>query len=103
MVSSHSQVFYDLNQSQTLSNSKVQAEVSNSNFTLHQQWSNQGNWKTALNNLRLIIQPTILLWLIVRWLDVFPNRSLLLGFHRLIILLFPFSDYSCKRSTKHYF
>ena len=47
MVSSHSKVFCDLNQSQTLSNSKVQTEVSISNFTLHQQWSNQGGWKSA--------------------------------------------------------
>ncbi|MGL4882624.1 MAG: hypothetical protein ACRC8K_16435, partial [Waterburya sp.] len=34
-------------------------------------------WKTTLNNLRLIIQLTILLWLIVPWLEVFPNHHLL--------------------------
>ncbi len=37
-----------------------------------------------LNNLRLIIQPTLLLWLLSPWLDMFPNISLRLGFHDLI-------------------
>ena len=41
----------------------------------------------ALNNFRLIIQPTILFWIIVPWLDIFPNRSLLLGFHKLIAVM----------------
>ncbi|MGL4880415.1 MAG: transposase, partial [Waterburya sp.] len=50
-------------------------------------------WKTTLNNLRLIIQPTILLWLIVPWLEVFPNHHLLLGFHKLIALMNQFYPY----------
>jgi hypothetical protein len=32
----------------------------------------------------LIIQPTLALWLLSPWLDLFPNPSLLLGFHELI-------------------
>ena len=83
MVSSHSKVFYNLNQPQNLSGSPLPAEDAISDFTLHQQWSNQGGWKTTLNNLRLIIQPAILFWTIIPWLDIFPNRSLLLGFHQL--------------------
>jgi hypothetical protein len=40
-----------------------------------QELGGQGiGWKNALNNLRLIIQPTILLWLISPWLDIFPNH-----------------------------
>ena len=93
MVSSHSQIFRQLNQSQTLSNSKVQAEESISNFTLHQQWSNGDGWKTTLNNLRLIIQPTILFWMIIPWLDIFPNRNLILGFHQLIAVMNQFHFY----------
>jgi SRSO17 transposase len=54
------------------------------NFTYHPQWNHQIGWKNALNNLRLIIQPSLLLWLIFPWLEVFPNSSLLLGLHRLI-------------------
>ncbi len=87
MVSSHSKVFCDLNQSQTLSTSKIPSEKFIPNFNLHQQWSNEGGWKTTLNNLRLIIQPTIVFWMIMPWLDVFPNRSLLLGFHQLIAVM----------------
>lgn len=68
-------------------------DVSKANFTLHQQWSNQGGWKSTLNNLRLIIQPITLLWLIFPWLDIFPNRQLLLGFHQLIALMNQFSPF----------
>ncbi len=50
-------------------------------------WNHQNGWKNVLNNLRLVIQPTLLLWLISPWLDVFPNSSLLLGFHDLINLM----------------
>jgi SRSO17 transposase len=87
MVSSHSKVFCDLNQSQALSNSNISSKESVVNFTLHQQWSNEEGWKTTLNNFRLIIQPTILFWMIIPWLDIFPNRSLILGFHRLIAIM----------------
>ncbi len=55
MVSSHSKVLCDL--------SLIQERVTN--FELHLQWSNKGGWKTTLNNLRLIIQPTIVFWMII--------------------------------------
>ena len=93
MISSHSQAFSNLNQSSALSSSKGTSKGSVSDFSLHQQWSNQEGWKTTLNNLRLIIQPTILFWMIVPWLDIFPNRSLLLGFHRLLGIMNQFSFY----------
>ena len=84
MVSSYSKVFRNLNQSQSSSSFDTSSNKSIANFSLHQQWSNKSGWKTTLNNLRLIIQPTIVFWMIIPWLNVFPNRSLLLGFHRLI-------------------
>ena len=93
MVSSHDQIFCDLNQSQVLSNSNLRSQESVADYTLHQQWSNKGGWKTTLNNIRLIIQPTIVFWMIVPWLDVFPNRSLLLGFHQLIAMMNQFYFY----------
>lgn len=93
MVSSHSPVFCNLNKSQSLSNSQLQTKDSTSNFTLHQQWSNKVGWKTTLNNLRLIIQPSILFSMILPWLDIFPNRSLLLGFHQLISTINQFYFY----------
>ena len=86
MVSSHSQVFADLN-----SSNEPKFKKSTVDFSLHQQWSVETGWKATLNNFRLIIQPTILLWMISPWLDVFPNRSLLLGFHQLIAVMNQFS------------
>jgi len=83
MISSHSKVLRDLN--------LIQESVVD--FSLHPQWSNKGSWKTTLNNLRLIIQPTVLFWMIIPWLDIFPDRSLLLGFHRLITTMNQFSLY----------
>lgn len=87
MISSHNKVFGELKQSQALSDSNISDRESIADFSLHQQWSNKEGWKNTLNNFRLIIQPTILFWMIIPWLDIFPNRSLLLGFHRLIAVM----------------
>lgn len=93
MISSHSKIFSRLNNSQSSSDFNTASNNTITNLVLHPQWSTQGGWKTTLNNLRLIIQPTILLWLIVPWLEVFPNHYLLLGFHKLIALINQFSPY----------
>ncbi|WP_144054258.1 hypothetical protein [Pleurocapsa sp. PCC 7319] len=57
----------------------------------HRPWrgnlANKDGASSTLNNFRLIIQPTVLFWMIVPWLEVFPNRSLLLGFHQLIAVM----------------
>lgn len=87
MVSYHSQVFGNLKQSQAQSNSNISDPESVADFARHQQWSDKEGWKTTLNNFRLIIQPTILFWMIIPWLNIFPNRSLLLGFHKLIAIM----------------
>ena len=93
MVSSHDKAFHDLNQSQALSNSNITSKESVTDFTFHSQWSHKGGWKTTLNNLRLVIQPSILFWMIIPWLDIFPNRSLLVGFHQLISVMNQFYFY----------
>ena len=62
-------------------------------FSAHQQWNPGVGWKNVWNNLRLIIQPTTLLWLISSWLDIFPNHRLLLGFHDLIHAMNQFQPY----------
>jgi SRSO17 transposase len=81
MISLNTQTFLSLN-SVTLAHS--QSSKITINFTYHSQWNTQTEWKNVLNNFRLIIQPTLLLWLIFPWLEVFPNSSLLLELHRLI-------------------
>jgi hypothetical protein len=61
-----------------------ESQKTTADLSTHQQWNQKGGWKNVLNNLRLMIQPMIILWLIAAWLDVFPDRYLLLGFHKLI-------------------
>ena len=81
MISLNTQVFLSLN---TSDSQDSQSATSTIDFSVHPQWNHQTAWKNVLNNFRLIIQPTLLFWLIVPWLEVFPNSSLLLGFHHLI-------------------
>ncbi len=73
MISSHAKVFSDLNQYQALSDSNISDQESIADFSLHQQWSDKKGWKATLNNFRLIIQPTILFWMIIPWLDSFSQ------------------------------
>ena len=81
MISLNTQAFLSLN-----SSSSPDYELSKKNIDLasHPQWNHQIGWKNVLNNVRLIIQPSLLLWLVVPWLEIFPNSSLILGLHRLI-------------------
>ena len=90
MISLNCPAFLSLNQS-----CSTEAEIPppTVDFSSHQQWNLQTGWKNVLNNLRLIIQPTILLWLISPWLDIFPNHYLWLGFHDLIQTMNQFQPY----------
>lgn len=81
MISLNSQPFLGLNQQQI---SKIEKKKNSIDFSIHQQWDCGRGWKNTLNNLRLILQPTLVLWLIFPWLEVFPNSKLLLGFNHLI-------------------
>lgn len=53
-------------------------------LSMHEQWNHESGWKKTLSNLRLIIQPLLLFWLIYPWLSVLPNTHLLRGFNQLI-------------------
>ena len=90
MISLNSQAFGLLTQSHPRDS---ESQSLRADFSIHQQWNHEVGWKNALNNLRLIIQPTILLWLISPWLDIFPNPYLLLGFHDLIYAMNEFQPY----------
>ena len=81
MISLNTQAFVALN-----SDNISQSEASNINtdLTSHPQWNSPTGWKNVLNNVRLLVQPSLLLWLIVPWLEVFPNSYLLQGLHNLI-------------------
>ena len=91
MISLNTEVFLSLNSS-SLTNSR--ASKTDLDLASHPEWNHQKGWKNVLNNVRLIIQPSLLLWLILPWLDIFPNSSLLLGLHRLINTMNQFSLFS---------
>ncbi|MGB3204426.1 MAG: IS701 family transposase [Crinalium sp.] len=91
MISLNSPVFLGLNQSHQILLGR--SENNPVDFTVHPQWNHQIGWKNTLNNLRLIVQPLLLLWLIYPWLDVFPNSNLLLGFNQLIIAMNGFKPF----------
>ncbi len=81
MISLSSPAFLGLNIRQ------IEPDIQENNFvdfSNHQQWNHECGWKNTLNNLRLIVQPLLLFWLIYPWLNIFPNSNLLLGFNQLI-------------------
>ncbi len=81
MISLNTEAFWSLS---TSNRADSPEEVATIDVATHPQWDHQTGWKNVLNNFRLIIQPTLLLWLVFPWLELFPNSSLLLGFHCLI-------------------
>jgi SRSO17 transposase len=92
LISLNSPTFVSLNQShQILLDIPKSTSV---DFTVHRQWNHQTGWKNTLNNLRLIVQPLLLFWLIYPWLEVFPNSNFLLGFNQLINAMNGFKPFS---------
>ena len=53
-------------------------------FSQHPWWETGTTWKSALNNLRLIIQPYVFYCLISPWLQVFKIPGFQRGFLKLI-------------------
>ncbi len=90
MISLNTQAFLFLNSSKLINHQESKTEF---DWASHSQWNHQTGWKNVLNNVRLIIQPTLLLWLIFPWLEVYPNSDLLLGFHRLINTMNQFQSF----------
>ena len=91
MISLNSPAFLALNQPH-----QIQSEQQKSNcvnFSNHQQWNHASGWKNVLNNLRLVVQPLLLFWLVSPWLDIFPNSNLLLGFNHLISAMNQFKPF----------
>ena len=64
--------------------SRKRQELAFEPFSQHQRWQPGLNWKSTLNNLRLILQPFVFYQLIQPWLAVFPIPGLHRGFDRLI-------------------
>jgi hypothetical protein len=62
-------------------------------FSQHPEWDWEFNWKSALKNLRLIIQPYIEWCLIQAWLEVFPIPGMKRSFFKLIEIMNSFRAY----------
>jgi len=56
-------------------------------FKRHPYWELGTNWKSALNNLRLMLQPFIFWFLIEPWLKVFPLPGMKRSFFKLIAIM----------------
>ncbi len=67
MISLNTQTFLSLNSSNSPDS---QLSKKNIDWASHPQWNHQTGWKNVLNNVRLIIQPSLLLWLVVPWLEI---------------------------------
>lgn len=53
----------------------------------HPAWNQASGWKQALNNLRLVIQPNVILNLLNPWLNLFPIPRLSAGLACLVALM----------------
>lgn len=89
MVSLNSQAFVSLNQEIK----EINIKNKHVDFSVHEQWDCGIGWKNTLNNLRLIFQPILLFWLILPWLNVFPNSKLLIGFNHLINSIYQYQPF----------
>jgi SRSO17 transposase len=64
-------------------------------FTQHQDWEPGTTWKSALNNLRLLLQPYWCWAWLERWLDVFAIPRLKRGLHELMAWMDTFQILPC--------
>ncbi|MGL4619502.1 MAG: transposase, partial [Chroococcidiopsis sp.] len=82
LISWHANDFQ--NQSRTHTNQTTSTETSTNSFEQHRCWEAGTTWKSALNNLRLLIQPFIFWCLLQPWLQVFPIPGLKRGLFKLM-------------------
>ena len=50
----------------------------------HPHWKPNQGWKNTLNNIRVLMQPSLLLWAILPWFQVFPDWQFLSSLHPLL-------------------
>lgn len=69
---------------QALAGHTQSTSTSKISFESHPRWESGTTWKSALNNLRLLIQPFIFWCLLESWLHVFPIPGMKRGFFKLM-------------------
>ena len=52
----------------------------------HPGWNRANGWKPTLNNLRLVIEPSVILNMLKPWLNLFPIPRLSAGLECLVAL-----------------
>jgi Transposase DDE domain len=82
LVSLHADTFKT--QAQFSADSTPETPVPPSPFTAHRHWEVGETWKSALNNLRLLLQPYCCWGWLEPWLEIFPIPGLKRGFSRLM-------------------
>lgn len=87
MVSRHTQHFCWL---ALLTDEAAAATASNFPFDTHPHWQSTVNWKSTLNNLRLIIDPLVCYQRLKPWLEIFDIPGLHRGLYRLMNCMHPF-------------
>jgi hypothetical protein len=91
MINLSSPAFLDLKQSQQFATQVKENDAVD--FAKYQQWNHEGGWKNTLNNLRLILQPLLIFWLVYPWLNIFHSSDLLRGFSQLISAINQFKPF----------
>ena len=71
-------------QAQSSADSTPEEPVLPSPFATHRHWETGKTWKSALNNLRLLLKPYCCWGWLEPWLQVFPIPRLKRGFSRLM-------------------
>jgi len=88
VLSAYLLISWHANGFQNQSQAHTNYTTSTSNYTMlfqsHSRWEAGTTWKSALNNLRLLIQPFIFWCLLEPWLHVFPIPGLKRGFFQLM-------------------
>jgi len=82
LVSLHAETFKT--QAQSSADATPEEPVPSSPFAAHRHWEEGKTWKSALNNLRLLLKPYCCWGWLEPWLQVFPIPGLKRGFSRLM-------------------
>ena len=80
----------------SLCNSSLNPSVNSiqEKFKEHDWWNKRENWKSLINNMRLIVQTFVSFNLVMKWLKVFPIPQLITGFSKLMMYM---NEFDCLR------
>lgn len=86
LVSLHTNALHQPRSQPTTHSNAQQSEIA-LKLAQHPDWNQARGWKQTLNNLRLVLQPCVILNLLQPWLNLFPIPRLSAGLECLIALM----------------